>query len=246
MNDNIKLLVPPYLQTLGYCDIPCIQSISEKCFKEDGVFHPYWVEWRGIFDYLSCVEYSKQSIDNLPKGAELWCNFYDVQARYDSASLVFFSQATLDNIAVWLKEKYLLNSKGAEISLNKHNFQNKLIAKNSLFDDIFSNHKMFLDNINNYRMDWIHRIIGGAMIGGDKRPTDTDFTDENIKILIPMSSSLSFYTAKLDEVDEKIKKIKEYNDGKYLYSIDEFSNYVLSETKNIIFDIIDIILPLFD
>ena len=246
MKDNIKLLVPPYLQTLGYCDIPCIKKMSEKCFKEGDVFHPYWVEWRGIFDYLSCVEYSKQNIDNLPKGIDLFNNFCDVKSKYNSASLVFFSQATLDNIAVWLKDKYSLNSKGADISLSKNNFQNKLISENALFSEVFSKHRIFLDNLNTYRMDWIHRIIGGAMIGGDKRPNDPDFTDDNIGILIPMSSSLNFYTTKFEEIDEKIEKIKKNNNGNYLYSIDEFSNYILSETKKLIFDIIEIILPLFD
>lgn len=245
MNENIRLLLPPYLQTLGYIDVPNIQKLSDKCFKEDN-WHPYWVEWRGIFDYLACVEYSFNSIRSLPKGSLLMGNFSDVHAKYHSASLVFFSQATLDNVAVWLKNKYSLNARGANISLSKSSFQNELINKDSQFEILFSNHSAYLDKLNTYRMDWVHRIIGGAVIGGDKRPDDPDFTDDNIQVLIPMDSSLNLNTTNFNELHKKIEEIKKDNNGNYMYSVDDFADYILGGTKNLIFDTIEIVLPLFD
>lgn len=245
MNKNIQRILPPYLRQFGYCDVVAIQELSDKCFGGDK-WNPWWVEVRGIFEYLACVEYSYQCINDLPKGIDLLYDFCEVKGKYHSATLVFFCQATLDTIAVFLKNKYSLRVGGANISLSKGIFQEALINKNSEYKKLFENHVDFLNKLNTYRMDWIHRIVGGSMIGGDKRPGDPDLTDENISLLIPMDSSFNIYSTDFDAMSAKIEKIKEKNNGKYLYSINEFSEYFLNETKNLVFDIVEMILPLFD
>lgn len=226
-------------------EVLSIQNLAEKCFEE-GRWHPFWVEWRGIFEYVACIEYSYESIENLPKGIELLNNFAEVQARYHIASLVFFAKATLDIISEWLNEKYSLKLRGSFISLSKKRFQNELVTAESAYLNLFEDHIDFLEELEVYRQNWIHRVVGGAMIGGDKRPGDPDFTDANIGILIPMDSSLNFHSVNYKEQHIKIEELERKNSGKHLYNAEEFSDYILYGTKLLIFDIIELILPLFD
>lgn len=247
MIDDIKMLLPPYLQDLGYCDIESLKKMNEVSVRAgDGNWHPYRVEWRGIFEYLACVEYARQSINNLPKGMELIYDHCNVQAKYHTASLVFFSKATFDVIAEWLNNKYDLKAQFQNISLSKRSFQKELIAINANYSYFFKSHSAFLNKLSSYRTDWIHRIVGGAMIGGDKRPGDPDFTDNNIGVLIPLDSSINFHTTDSEAFKKAIENTKKNNNGVYLQSADEFSKNILDNTKSIIFDIIDLSLPLFD
>ncbi|MDT3762956.1 hypothetical protein [Priestia filamentosa] len=249
MDDNIRLMLPPYLQELGYCNVKSIQLFSEKCFeKGPGNWHPYFVEWRGIFDYLACVEYAYQSINQLPKGVKILedYNLNQVQAKYHSASLVFFLKATLDNIAVWLKKQYSLTVNGANISLSKELFQNRIVLANPSYQQFFDKYKEFLGMLDKYRMEWIHRIIGGAVIGGDKRPGDPSLTDDNIGIIVPMGASLNFSSSDIEGLHKKIEEVKERNDGEYLYKVEDFICLFVNETKKMIFDILELSLPLFE
>lgn len=245
MNNKIGMFLPPYLQKLGYSDYKTIQQLSEKSFTNDQFkLNINGLRWRGILEYLACFEYSVECINSLPKGFELYATFSEVKAKFYSASLIFYCQATLDAIAVWLNENYSLKEKGSNIGLSKGKFQNKLIEKNSNFGHIFEIHGEFLNKLFTYRMDWIHRIVGGAIIGGKKNPNDPTFNDEeDIQVMIPLDSSFSIFTSHEERI-KKAEEIRKNNDGEYLHSINDFSEYFLEGTKSLIFAIIDASLEL--
>ncbi len=101
--DNAQLLVPPYLQMLGYADLPEIRKLANRALTvtPDGINHdPIWISWRGLLEYVCCVEHAREMIKRLPTGHAIG-SVDVIPAQYHSAALVFFAQATLDNLAVW-------------------------------------------------------------------------------------------------------------------------------------------------
>jgi hypothetical protein len=94
--------------------------------------------------------------------------------RYNAASLVFFGQAALDNVANWLNRRLSLKLKGSRCQLHKKEFQNALLEAtvNSLNShgivEVVQRHRKFLADLERYRQIWIHSLSGGANVYGDK------------------------------------------------------------------------------
>lgn len=239
--DNIVLLVPPYLQKLGYLENPSLIKLAKKCFREED-FHPYWVEWRAMLEYICCLELAYSNVQNLPNGQLLMTEDYNTEGRYHTASIVFFSKAILDNLAMFLDDKYKMNIKNGGKALNKPIFKKKILEKNKGIHEVLLLNSLFLDELTEYRNNWIHRLVGGAVVGGSSKFRENG-TFEDAELLIPMDPTFNMSSFDNNKVIEKMKK---KNEGKYLVTAKEFTNEILDNTKKVFFEVMDNSLDLFD
>jgi hypothetical protein len=244
MGNKELFFLPSYLQQFGYSDIECIKKLSDAIIEHAEYIeeNALWKEWRGIFEYLSCVEFAYCTIMTFPKGSEIGSHII-VPARYHTAALVFFAQAAMDNVSMWLDKNLLVefNDK-TKRSLHKKIFQDALIQTNLLFIDLFKKHSNFLKTLNDYRNEWIHRLIGGAFIGSDKNPGDPD---ANVQIVVPIDPECNMFNPNPQNYLKRIEECRQKNNEKWLYSIDEFAEQIKNGTKDLILDLLEISLKIF-
>lgn len=223
----------------GFEKIPVIQKINSMSFgeREDAIYNiEPWASLRDIFEYVACVEFAKERLLNLPKGKALG-SINITPARYDSASLVFFAQASLDNLAVWLNSVFDLGLNGANISFYKHKIKPALETKHPKFSSILQKHSPFIENLNAYRMEWLHRIAGGAEIYSDKAPSDPD---ANISIQVPIDPTIPSLSSEPTLYLERIQKVQHENGGRWLMPIEEFTEYIRNQTLELVIEILEV------
>lgn len=239
--EEIKLLVPPYLHDLGYLENPIIMKLAEKCFEE-GRYHPYWVDVRAMLEYVSCLELAHYNIQEFPKGKMLLTKDVSVESIYHTASIVFFSKALLDNLAMFLDDKYQMGIRNGGKALDKPEFKKKILKNNKGISQVLLQNKEYLDKLTSYRNNWIHRLVGGAFIGGSSA-SRKDGTFSDAELLIPLDPGFNMYSGDNTEV---IENIKGKNDGKYLITAREFTSEIHANTLKIFFEVLDMSLELFD
>lgn len=240
-NDNQLLFLPPYLQSLGYGKIPQIKDVSARAevLKETHIEqNPVWAGWRGIFEYLACVEYGRSLLCSFPTGRELGSQ-HVVSARYCSASLVFFAQATLDNIAVWVAKRFSMKVKGSDCALHKDKFRNELRSHCQAMVSTLESHDSFILELKKFRMEWIHRLTGGAQVYSDKPPDDPT---ANICLAVPINPAINSFEMDAKKYPQMVEECRRANGGRWLYAIDEFANKIADGTKDLTVDILDIAL----
>ena len=223
----------------GFEKIPVIQKINSMSFieREGAVYivEP-WASLRGIFEYVACVEFAKERLLNLPKGKALG-SINITPARYDSASMVFFAQASLDNLAVWLNGAFELGLKGNNISFYKDKIKPALETKHGRFSSVLQKYAPFIANLNAYRMEWLHRLAGGAEIYSDKAPSDSG---ANISIQVPIDPTIPSLASQPSLYLERIQKVQHENGGRWLIPIDEFAQYIRAKTIELVIEILEV------
>jgi hypothetical protein len=232
------MILPPYLRSLGYDSIPVFKKLDKLSYehKEDHIQPVYpWAEIRDILEYLSCVEFSKGRILELPTGRALGSKNV-IPARYDSASLVFFAQATLDNLAVWLNDFFELNLNGTNRFFYKNKIKSALSTQHAEFGELLNENEEFIQKLNSYRMEWLHRIAGGAQIYSDKSPSGPD---ANISIEVPIDPEIPGLSSESQKYIKRIQKVQTKNDGKWLMSIEDFATYIQSNTKELLIRLLE-------
>ena len=233
------MLLPPDLQALGYYKIPVIAKLNELSYlhKDDHIQPIYpWAEIRNIFEYVACVEYSKSRLLSLPTGRDLG-SVNVTPARYDSASLVFFSQATLDNLAVWLNGVFELGLRRNNISFYKNQIKLLLNKKHKDFGLLLNEYDDFIQKLNSYRMEWLHRMAGGARIYSDKAPSEPD---ANISIQIPIDPEIPSLANDPKKYRKRIQRVQAKNKGRWLMPIDEFAKYIHGNTKELLIKLLEL------
>jgi hypothetical protein len=121
-------------------------------------------------EYLSCVEFARHALKALPQGIEIG-SVHKPAARYHAASLIFFSQATMDQIAVWLKREVPLVINGRKCQLHKGELMTALIRKSQTgLVEVLRKNGGFLQEVERFRQTWIHSLAGGASGFMDKPP----------------------------------------------------------------------------
>lgn len=221
--ESEALFLPPYLQSIGYAGFAPFRelasratTITDKAITED----PAWPPWRGILEYVCCVEHAREMLKNLPTGHAL--GSADVlPARYHSASLVFFAQATLDNIAVWSSKRLQLSIKGSDCAFHKSKFNAEFKVAAPSVAIAISAHILFITKLENYRQEWIHRLTGGASLYSNKSPSDID---AEIQIMVPINSSIDQYAQTPGAFVKAVARARTNNGGRWLYPIDEFAD----------------------
>lgn len=224
---------------LGYDKNPIISQLNKISFQENNTsiepVYP-WASLRDIFEYFTCVEFAKSSLLQLPKGKELG-SVHLTPARYDSASLVFFSQATLDNLAVWLNTSFSLGLKGNNVSFYKSQIKPKLASKNDSFGLVLDEYSDFIDKLNLYRMEWLHRLAGGASLYADRPINDPDV---EMSIQVPIDPEIPSLISEPKKYLKRIKKVQSQNSGNWLVPIDDFAIYIHENTKTLTLKLIEI------
>ena len=231
--DPTLLLLPAYLHSLGYADHPSIRelarravSVSAEAIQHDAV----WSTWRGIFEYLSCVEYARISIKALPVGRAIG-SVDIVPARYHSASLVFFAQATLDNLAVWTSGRLKTEIKGSECAFHKAKFRQALSVYAPAAAKSVQDHEAFVVKLESYRQEWIHRLAGGAQLFSDKAPSEPSAT---IQIMVPINPSIGQHLQNPESYLRAIARTRTNNGGRWLYPVDEFAEEMGNGLKSFV------------
>ena len=223
----------------GFEKIPVMQKINSMSFveREDAIsiVEP-WASLRDIFEYVACVEFAKERLLNLPKGRTLG-SINITSARYDSAAMVFFAQASLDNLAVWLNSAFDLGLKGNNISFYKGKIRPALEEKHARFSSVLQKFDPFIANLNAYRMEWLHRIAGGAEIYSDKAPSDSS---ANISIQVPIDPKIPSLASQPILYLERIQKVQHENGGRWLIPIDEFAKYIRTKTVELVIEILEV------
>lgn len=215
--DNAHILfIPPYLEQLGYGSIPCVIELSQKAVNEKETqieFNPFWSDWRGILEYMCCIEFAYNSISQLPKDRQIG-SIDVVPARYHSASMVFYSEAILDNISYWLKNEFNLRTIRQKCSFHRVEFQVELTSKNEKFKLIFDEHNNYLTLLNNYRNEWLHRLAGGAFLASDKSPSESNV---HMQIVVPIDPETNIFNSDSKDYIRRIEECKVNNNGKWVY-----------------------------
>lgn len=233
------MILPSFLIQLGYEAIPVVKELNSKSFieREDHVdFIRPWSELRDIFEYLSCVEFARQRILDLPKGRYIG-SVNLVPARYNSASLVFFSQAALDNFAVWLNKSHNLGLKGNNVSFYKKEIKKSLTIVDTQYGAFLDTRDTFINRLNSYRMEWLHRLAGGAEVYSNKSSADPD---AEMSIMIPIDPEIPGLRGDPQRYLKRVQKIQRENGGKWLLSADEFANDITERTKDLILGLLEI------
>lgn len=234
------MLIPAFLRQLNYEQIPILSTIEQASYITDDdsikMIKP-WANVRDILEYIACIEFSKAQLKSLPTGKELGSHHL-TPARYDSASMVFFSQAALDNMAVWLNKTFSLGIKsGNNVSFYKREIKPKLEEKNQRFSDILQNHEDFIMRLNSYRMEWLHRVAGGALLTGDAPPS---CPNSNLSIQVPIDPEIPKYSDNPKSYRRKIERTRQKNAGRWLMPVEEFAEHVSGTTTTIVIQLLEV------
>jgi|SRR5580700_647064 hypothetical protein len=228
------IFVPPYLQNLGYAELPEMrelavraQTITDKVILGD----PLWFRWRGILDYVCCVEYARQNIKALPSGSALG-SVDQVPARYHSISLVFFAQATLDNIAVWICDRLNISLTGSDRSFHKAKLKAKLLSYAPSLAAVTIKHAAYFAKLDNYRKHWIHFLTGGAAFYSDKNP---GLPNVRIGVMIPINPAVFLYTDQA-AFSKAVERTRTNNGGEWLYPIADFADEFAGGLKDFLIE----------
>jgi hypothetical protein len=228
--DKELLFLPPYLQTLGYANLPGIRELADRAVivTTEAIQHESaWSAWRGILEYVSCVEYARGLLKGLPIGRAIG-SVDVVPARYHSASLVFFAQATLDNLAVWSSTRLNLDARGSDCAFHKSKFNQALAARVPNVAASMQLHAPFVVKLESYRQEWIHRLAGGARVFSDKSPSEPD---AEIQIMVPINPSIGQYEHDPNAYLRAVARTRTNNGGRWLYPVAEFADELADALK---------------
>jgi hypothetical protein len=232
--EALTLLLPPYLRSLGYESESAIQLLRTVNVDSSARVTPSWISWRGIFEYLSCVEYARAVLLSLPSGGQIGGDVA-VPARFAAAALVFFAQATLDNIAGWLTNELSLAIKGSHRQLHKNNFKSALSSAHGgkQIVEVIGRHSNFLKDLERFRQAWIHSLAGGANLYADRPPDQGGIAE----IAVPMDPAIDSFAPNQGYL-RRIEACRERNSGRWLYPIAEFANRFGDGTKMVCLDLL--------
>ena len=223
---RIAHFVPVELQRLGFQHNAIFSELADRGLKPitDGARQVQpWCRWRGTSTYLDCVAFADRSAKAIPTGKDL--NLEHVTpGQFYSASVIFFGQALLDNIAVWLCEALPLSVRGGERHFLSTQFKRELKKREPSSAGIIAAHEPFVKEVNTYRQVWIHSLAGGAMPISDISPFENPET-ANKYLGVPIEPAINF--------DQKnyLKRIEQCamrHAGHYLYRIGDFTGRIFN------------------
>lgn len=229
--DAEQLFLPPFLQSLGYSTLPELRELAGRAVvtetAERVLYSAVWEPWRGILEYLCSVEYAREMLKGLPKGRAIG-SLNVVPARYHAASLVFFAQATLDNVAVWSSKRLALDIKGSDCAFHKSKFNLALKENVPVVAAAAQIHGPFIAKLERYRKEWIHRHTGGAQIYSDKSLSEPD---AHIQIMVPIDPAIGQFQHDYPAYVKAVARTRTNNGGKWLYPVEEFADEITDGLK---------------
>ncbi|MFK3770774.1 hypothetical protein [Pseudomonas putida] len=230
------MILPVLLRKIGYMEIPVFRLLDDISHRlqDDALYSQKpWCELRDLFEYVACVEHARQNILGLPTRSSQLGSEHETSARYDSAASVLFAQAALDNLAVWLNNYYDLGLKNNNISFYKRKMPEFLAKVDRAYIELFDRHEGYVQDLNNYRMAWLHKVSGGARFVAED--------PSNAEIKVPMAPiNFSLTSDPLSYLNE-IEKIKSENSGEWLMPASEFVDWVKNGMLYLINDVLTVV-----
>jgi hypothetical protein len=231
--------IPPLLRELGYESISCIQALGRRGWSEVrenfiGI-REKWAPWRGILEYLSFVELARVRLKALPTGKAIG-GLHLLSARYESVALIFFAQATLDQVAVWLTQDMKLKVAGSKRQLHKKEFRSALSVSGSKGAGIAASldrYAQYLLELEQFRQIWIHSLPGGANGFMDRAPDQGGIPE----IAVPIDPTIA--EVPQAKYYEQVQRCREQNGGRWLYPIAEFADRFAEGTKSLTLSVLD-------
>ena len=195
-----------------------------------------WYDLRDVFDYIACIEFSLHRMGELPVGRAIG-TVELIAAKHDSAALVFFAQAALDNLAVWFNNTYDLKLKGTGISFysEKMKMQDSLRRIDPRYDAVLAGAYKFIRLLNEYRMAWLHRLAGGARAYCD--PDDPLFIP---RIMVPLDPKIHQLMNNHLQYFQRIEQVRLENNGEWLTPVFDFSNFIKEGVLGVVIDMLAI------
>lgn len=228
-----------------YRDAPAVAALlrhSDQLDKYSVTPNP-WHDWRGIFEYLECVEFARNQLAHL--ASQVPSSDVGFQARYHSVNLVFFAQAMLDNMAMWLCDKLPI----AGLAMGNRAFHKGYAAKPAFrpeltaalpgFEAVFVQYEQFVVDLEKYRRAWIHRLAGGASMFSDLVPSDPA---AKITIEVPLNPEIALRAGRDgQEYLELVDATRAANGGRWLQPIDEFGDRFADAARQFTLDSLDVV-----
>ncbi len=215
--EGFNVFVPPYLNMLGYQNIDCVAELGKRgaVLRDMIRIRQKWAAWRGILEYIACVEYARRLLKEVAQSGRT-DGLLGLAVRYNSASLVFFGQAALDNIANWLSRRLSLKKlKGSHCQLHKKSFQDALeaVTDGHGIIEAVRRHDKFLAELEKRRQIWIHSLSGGANAYIDKSPAEGGIGF----FAVPLDPSISsFPEIDMGEYARRVQVCRDANSGECL------------------------------
>jgi len=217
------LFIPVELQRRGYLNLKIFMDLTERAFEPvpEGVKQVQpWCRWQGLSQYLDCVAFA----DRAGSALELK---HVTPGRFYSAGTVFFTQALIDNIALWLCDAVSLPVGGGDRHFLSKRFTTELVRKLPPAGAELEKHRAFVTETNGYRQVWIHTISGGAIPTSDVNPFQHPETDQKF-LGVPLDPAIQ------PDQENYLKRAEECarrNDGHYLEEIGNFTSRVFAATS---------------
>jgi hypothetical protein len=237
--EGFNIFVPPYLNLLGYQNIDCVAELGKRGTVLGDIIgiRRKWAAWRGVFEYVACVEYARHLLHDAVQSRSTG-GLVALAGRYNAASLVFFGQAALDNVANWLNRRLSLKLKGSHCQLRRRRFQDALLntipAGRSVVEAV-QRHQKFLADLERCRQIWIHSLAGGANAYVDKSPAEggTGF------FAVPLDPSIgAFPEVDAGEYARKVQSCRDANSGEWLEPLENFADRFADGVKAACLDLL--------
>lgn len=234
------MVIPPYLRDIGYESVAAFVRVDSLSWRiQENVYEEVrpWSGLRDVFEYMACIEHGVERVDALSADSENIDSAIATKARYDCAAVVLFSQAMLDNLAVWLNGVHAFGLTNTDVSFysKKRKMINSLVSVCGDYSNVFDVHEKFILRLNDYRMAWLHRVSGGALMFSDRSPQDPEAKQS---IMVPLSPCIITSHDNGGDYLRSIERVKSENQGNWLMPASDFSRSmrdgVLSFLKSVI------------
>jgi hypothetical protein len=143
--------------------------------------------------------------------------------------LVFFAQATLDNVAVWVADSLNLTVKGSDCAFHKSKFNQAISDAVPNLAMTVAKHSDFIIKLEAYRQEWIHRLSGGARIYSDKPPSDPTALPQ---IMVPVNPAMPSFAGDPKAYARSVDRTRTNNGGRWLYPLVEFADEMADSLRD--------------
>jgi hypothetical protein len=224
---RVAPFVPVELQRRGFHNRQIMWDPAARAFEPvPGGFKQVqpWCRWQGLSQYLDCVAFADRTAKEMPTGRALTVE-HATPGRFYSVGIVFFTQALIDNVAVWLCEAMSLKVAGGDRHFRSAPFKRELRAQQPVAREELAKHGAFVEYINKYRQVWIHTISGGAIPTSDVSPFESPQSARKF-LGVPLDPDIQ---PDRDNYMERVEQCAGQNNGQYLHKIEDFTGQVFEQ-----------------
>jgi hypothetical protein len=227
---RVAACVPVELQRPRFRSLEIFGELADRAFEPvpEGFkqIQP-WCRWQGLSQYLDCLAVADRAARQLPTGKALDLT-HVTPGRFYSVGIIFFTQALIDNVAVWLCDAASLPVGGGDRHFLSSRFKRELVRKLPPARAEFDRRHAFVAETNRYRQVWIHTISGGAIPTSDVNPFEQPESAQKF-LGVPLNPAIQpdqeNYLIRAEECARK-------NEGRHLDPIGVFTERVFEQARD--------------